>query len=85
MIALSTTFAAWLVLSTAHPATASQTITAIPFSSFDACEKRMDRELPEMLARAEVIGPERRPIMIKPFCTTVAPMWWVPPKEWVTQ
>lgn len=85
MTPLHTSIAAWLVFGTALPSDASQTITAIPFSSFAYCEKRMERELASMLPMASVFGPERRPITLKPFCTSVAPAWWVPPRELVTQ
>lgn len=76
-----TSIAAWLVYALALPSDASQTVTAIPFSSFDACEKRMEKVLPGMLRAAEVLGPARRPITIKPYCTNRAPSFWIAPKE----
>jgi hypothetical protein len=75
------TFAAWLVFAVASPADASQTMTAIPFASFSDCEKRHERKLSEMLTAAEIVGPDRRPITIKPYCTTVVPAFWVAPRE----
>jgi hypothetical protein len=72
--------AAWLVYAVALPSDASQSVTAIPFSSFDACERRMEKILPGLLEAAEIIGPQRRPITIKPYCTTVAPPFWVQPR-----
>lgn len=81
MIALHTSIAAWLVFGTALPTDASQTIRAIPFSSFAYCEKRMERELASMLPMASVFGPERRPITLKPFCTSVRPPFWFEFKE----
>jgi hypothetical protein len=73
--------AAWLVFGIALPSDASQTIMAVPFSSLDACTQRMERILPAMLGAADVLGAGRRPITIKPYCTTVAPAFWIPPRE----
>lgn len=78
---LRTSIAAWLIYAVALPNDASQTMTAVPFSSFGACEKRIERILPGMLTAASIIGPERRPITIKPYCTTIAPAFWVAPRE----
>jgi hypothetical protein len=41
----------------------------------------MESMLPEMLTAAEIIGPQRRPITVKPYCTNVAPSFWVAPRE----
>lgn len=75
------TIAAWLVFGIAKPDDASQEVTAIPFAQFSACERRMERLLPELLANASATGPQRRPITIKPFCTTIAPSFWIAPQE----
>lgn len=78
---LSVTIAAWLVFGIARMNDAAQEVTAIPFAQFSACERRMEKMLPELLANASATGSQRRPITIKPFCTTIAPAFWVPPRE----
>lgn len=78
---LTTSVAAWLVFAVASPADASQTKTAIPFASFDDCTKRMNTILGTMLIAATIVGPDRRPITIKPYCTTIAPAFWIAPRE----
>jgi hypothetical protein len=78
---LATSILAWLVYAVALPSDASQSLTAIPFSSFAACERRMEKILPGLLAGAQLVGPQRRPITIKPYCTSVAPDFWVAPAE----
>ena len=67
----SVTIAAWLVYGIARMNDAAQEMTAIPFARFDACERRMEKMLPELLASASAIGPERRPIRIKPYCMPI--------------
>ncbi len=64
-----TSIAAWLVFATALPSDASQTVTAIPFASFEHCERKIEHVLRE------------RRLTIKPYCTNVAPTFWVPPRE----
>ncbi len=58
----------WLVFGTLVPSDASQTVKAIPFASFQDCERGMDRKLAELSSVK---------VTIKPFCTTVAPPFWI--------
>lgn len=78
---LATSFAAWLVFGTAAPSDASQTVRAIPFASFEFCERRMEAEFGGLLSAEAERGANHRQITIKPYCTTLAPSFWVAPKE----
>lgn len=77
----SITISAWLVYGIARMNDAAQEVTAIPFAQFSACERRMEKLLPELLAGASAAGAQHRPITIKPYCTSIAPPFWIAPQE----
>lgn len=64
--------AAWLIFGTALASDASQSVRAIPYASFDHCERHMARMLSAI---------DASPITIKPYCTTVEPAFWVRPSN----
>jgi hypothetical protein len=71
---------AWLVFATMLPGNASQTVTAIPFATFSYCERKMESTLHDLLRDAALPGASRRPVSIKPYCTSVAPAFWTAPR-----
>lgn len=65
------TIAAWLIIGTASPDDASQSVRAIPFASHAYCERRMDVVLQAQPAR----------MTIKPYCTNLRPSFWIEMKQ----
>lgn len=70
---------AFLVFGVATMANAAQSVTAVPYADMARCERAKAAALAE-LAAGERVAP-RRPVTIRPYCTTQAPAFWVPPRE----